>query len=65
VTVSKRLTCLRECGLVTSRPVGRASVFSLTHSEAVNRLLGAAEALLALTGDAVVLCPTSGAEASA
>src|ERR1700676_5090266 len=29
-TVSKHLACLRECGLVTSDPVGRASLFRLT-----------------------------------
>ena len=28
-TVSKHLACLRDCGLVTSEPAGRASVFRL------------------------------------
>ena len=28
-TVSKHLACLRDCGLVTARPVGRATVYSL------------------------------------
>ena len=59
-TVSKHLACLKECGLVTSRPQGRASLFSLTHPDAVLALLEAAEALLALTGDAVALCPRYG-----
>ena len=59
-TVSKHLACLKECGLVESRPQGRASVFSLTHPEAVLDLLSSAERLLGLTGDAVALCPTSG-----
>jgi DNA-binding transcriptional ArsR family regulator len=59
-TVSKHLACLRDCGLVESRPVGRASVFRLTHPEATLDLLAAAERLLGLTGDAVALCPTSG-----
>ena len=59
-TVSKHLACLKDCGLVDSRPVGRASVFSLTHPDAVQRLLGAAEELLEATGGAVVLCPTYG-----
>ena len=59
-TVSKHLACLRECGLVNSRAQGRASVFSLSHPEAVMNLLAAAERLLALTGDAVALCPTYG-----
>jgi len=58
-TVSKHLACLRDCGLVCSRPEGRASVFSLTHRDAVLSLLAAAEHLLALTGDATVLCPMS------
>ena len=60
-TVSKHLACLRECGLVDSRPVGRASVFSLSYREELNDLLGAAERLLTVTGDAVDLCPTYGA----
>jgi ArsR family transcriptional regulator, cadmium/lead-responsive transcriptional repressor len=59
-TVSKHLGCLKGCGLVTSRPQGRASVFSLTHSEALMELLAAAERLLDLTGDAVALCPNFG-----
>jgi DNA-binding transcriptional ArsR family regulator len=59
-TVSKHLACLKDCGLVTSRPQGRASVFSLTHPEAVMDLLASAERLLGLTGDAVALCPTYG-----
>jgi DNA-binding transcriptional ArsR family regulator len=59
-TVSKHLACLRDCGLVTSRPQGRASMFSLTQTEAVMEMLAAAERLLALTGDAVRLCPTYG-----
>lgn len=63
-TVSKHLACLRDCGLVTSRPQGRASVFSLTHPEALLDLLASAERLLALTGDAVTLCPTFGTAAS-
>nr|WP_240675608.1 metalloregulator ArsR/SmtB family transcription factor [Cellulomonas endophytica] len=60
-TVSKHLACLRDCGLVESRPQGRASVFRLTHPEALMDLLRAAERLLELTGDAVALCPTYGA----
>ena len=58
-TVSAHLACLRDCGLVKSRPEGRASMFSLTHRELL-ALLSAAEKLLAATGDAVVLCPTYG-----
>lgn len=59
-TVSKHLACLRDCGLVTSRPHGRASVFRLTHPEGSMDLLASAERLLALTGDAATPCPTSG-----
>lgn len=63
-TVSKHLACLRDCGLVASRPSGRSSLFSLTHPELVLKVLAAAEELLAATGDAVILCPTSGDPAS-
>jgi DNA-binding transcriptional ArsR family regulator len=52
-TVSKHLACLKDCGLVESRPVGRASVFWLTQPEAVERLFAAAKHLLELTGEAV------------
>ncbi len=62
-TVSKHLACLRDCGLVESRPVGRASLFSLTTRTELLELLAAAERLLALTGDAVDLCPTYGSAA--
>jgi DNA-binding transcriptional ArsR family regulator len=63
-TVSKHLACLKDCGLVESRPFGRASMFSLTHPEALQRLFAAAEKLLELTGEAVVLCPTYGVAAA-
>jgi ArsR family transcriptional regulator, cadmium/lead-responsive transcriptional repressor len=59
-TVSKHLACLRDCGLVTSTPRGRASVFALTHPAALMDVLAAAERLLGLTGDAVALCPDLG-----
>ncbi|MCT7350607.1 ArsR/SmtB family transcription factor [Streptomyces coelicoflavus] len=58
-TVSAHLSCLRECGLVVSRPVGRASLHSLARPELLD-LLAAAEQLLAATGEAVDLCPTYG-----
>lgn len=64
-TVSKHLACLRDCGLVESRPQGRASVYSLTHLEATLEVLGSAERLLALTGDAVALCPVYGVDGAA
>ncbi|ADU49159.1 ArsR/SmtB family transcription factor [Intrasporangium calvum] len=59
-TVSKHLACLKDCGLVSSRPEGRASVYSLNHSESLLDLLASAERLLELTGDAVTLCPRYG-----
>ena len=54
-TVSKHLACLRDCGLVASEPVGRASLFRLTQPALVD-LLGCAETVLADTGNAVALC---------
>ena len=51
-TVSQHLACLRDCGLVTSRPVGRSSMFSLDQPELVRALLADAERLLSATGDA-------------
>lgn len=59
-SVSRHLACLRDCGLVDSRPVGRSSMFTVTHPEAVVKVFAAAETLLAATGDAVVLCPNFG-----
>lgn len=59
-TVSKHLACLRDCGLVTSRPQGRASVFSLTQPDLLLKALATAEELLSATGDAVTLCPVYG-----
>ena len=64
-TVSQHLACLRDCGLVTSEPRGRASIYSLAHPEALLDLLAAAERLLGLTGDAVTLCPVYGVRAGA
>ncbi len=54
-TVSKHLACLKDCGLVTSRPEGRASMWSLNHRERVLDVLATAERLLALTGDDVTV----------
>ena len=58
-TVSAHLACLRDCGLVAVRPEGRSTRWSLARPELME-LLDAAERLLAATGHAVVLCPTSG-----
>jgi DNA-binding transcriptional ArsR family regulator len=59
-TVSQHLACLRDCGLVTVRPVGRSSIYSLAQP-ALTDLLSAAETVLADTGNAVALCPSYGA----
>lgn len=64
-TVSAHLACLRDCGLVTSRPEGRASMFSLTTAPQLLAVLATAEQLLASTGYAVELCPNYGIAATA
>lgn len=56
-TVSEHLRCLLDCGLVQVRAEGRSSVYSLAVEPEVRTLLVAAERLLAVTGDAVLLCP--------
>lgn len=58
-TVSKHLACLYNCGLVTVRIEGRASVYSLAHCDATTNLLAAAESLLTLTGQAAAECTTN------
>ena len=58
-TVSGHLACLRGCGLVVARAEGRQMFYSVAHPELLE-LLGAAEQLLALTGEAVELCPNYG-----
>lgn len=59
-TVSAHLACLRDCGLVDSRPQGRASLFSLSTAQELWDLFAAAERLLDVTGSAVALCPNYG-----
>lgn len=61
-TVSRHLACLRDCGLVSSTPAGRASLFTLTQRAVVD-VLAAAEVVLIATGNAVALCPTYGCTA--
>jgi len=48
-TTSAHLTCLRDCGLVQARTVGRSSVYSLAVPIELMDLLSAAERLLAAT----------------
>ena len=61
-TVSAHVACLRDCGLVDGRPVGRQMVYRLARPELLT-LLDAAEQLLAATGNAVALCPVYGERA--
>jgi DNA-binding transcriptional ArsR family regulator len=61
-TTSGHLSCLADCGLVTSRPVGRQSFYRLTRPELLD-LFAAAETLLDATGSAVALCPNYGEDA--
>jgi DNA-binding transcriptional ArsR family regulator len=58
-TVSAHVACLRDCGLVDGRPVGRQTLYRLTRPE-LRTVLQAAEDLLAATGSAVALCPVYG-----
>lgn len=63
-TVSGHLACLRECGLVSVRTQGRASMYALARPELLD-LLSAAELLLDATGEAIELCPAYGRRAHA
>jgi len=58
-TVSAHVACLRDCRLVEGRAVGRQMLYRLTRPE-LAAVLGAAEQLLAATGNAVALCPVYG-----
>jgi ArsR family transcriptional regulator len=58
-TVSAHVACLRDCGLVEGRAVGRQMLYRLARPELLV-VLGAAERLLAATGNAVDLCPVYG-----
>ncbi len=60
-TVSSHVACLKDCGLVDGRMDGRRVFYSLAHPELL-ALLSAAEPLLAVTGNAVALCPTYGVD---
>jgi len=58
-TVSAHCRCLADCGLVSSRAHGRATVYSLARPELLT-LFQVAEQVLLASGDAVDLCPTYG-----
>lgn len=54
--ISGHLACLKDCGLVTDRPQGRAVYYSLASPELLD-LLRAAEGLLESVGHDIALCP--------
>lgn len=54
-TVSKHLSCLRDCGLVTARTEGRASWFALTDLPRLSDLLEVADDLLDTSGTTLSL----------
>ncbi|MDO4888401.1 MAG: metalloregulator ArsR/SmtB family transcription factor [Actinomycetaceae bacterium] len=49
-TVSKHLSVLLDCGIVSVRPQGRSSWYSLTDAALLDCLMAAAETLLQATG---------------
>ena len=53
--VSGHLACLKDCGLVTDRPLGRANYYRLAQPE-LAALLRSAGTLLAAVGHNVDLC---------
>lgn len=55
-TVSKHLGFLLECGLVTLRPEGRSTWYSLADPARLRRLITAAEDVLKASGTDAVLC---------
>ncbi|PQZ91692.1 ArsR family transcriptional regulator [Arthrobacter sp. MYb227] len=48
-TVSAHLSCLRDCGLVVSRPAGRASMYSLANAQLLFALLDDANHYIGLS----------------
>lgn len=62
--VSTHLACQGDCALVDYRTEGRQSFYFVARPELLD-LLGAAEVLLAATGEAVALCPVYGTPAAA
>ena len=55
-TVSKHLSFLVECGLIVSRPQGRATWYALAGPELLKPLITAAENILEATGKSAQLC---------
>lgn len=60
-TVSKHLACLRDCDLVASEQMGRASLFRLTQPALLD-VLASAQTVLDATGQAVALCQNYGVD---
>jgi len=58
--ISGHLSCLKGCGLVVDRPEGRQVFYRIARPEVV-AVLRSAEALLAVAGHQVELCPNYGA----
>ena len=54
--VSGHLACLRDCGLVLNRPEGRQVFYRIARPEVLD-VLRSVEALLAVNGQAIQLCP--------
>lgn len=57
--ISGHLACLKACGLVSDRPEGRQSFYTISSKEVVG-VLRAAEKLLALNGESIELCSNFG-----
>ena len=57
--VSGHLGCLKDCGLVTDRPQGRAVYYALAHPDLLD-VLRSAEGLLDAVGHQIDLCPNYG-----
>jgi len=55
-TVSKHISFLVECGLLTARPEGRATWYALAEPALLKILVAAAEQMLNSTGRAAQLC---------
>ena len=54
--ISAHLACLKDCGLVSDRPAGRAVYYRIATPHLLD-LLRSAEALLDDVGQRIVLCP--------
>lgn len=54
--VSAHLACLKQCGLVEDRPVGRQVFYRIRTQEVIDLLLGA-QRVLSTAGYSVDLCP--------